>query len=79
MMTLPSMPIRARKERSSSKSIKNRFPKKGVARAVGHWLGTIAILVGHATRCALSVIRFKQGKWRSIAVDIEPKAKKSAS
>jgi len=39
----------------------------------------IAILVGHATRCALSVIRFKQGKWRGIAVDIEPKAKESAS
>jgi Na+-driven multidrug efflux pump len=38
----------------------------------------IAILVGHATRCALSVARFKQGKWRSIAVDIEP-AKKGAS
>jgi putative MATE family efflux protein len=30
----------------------------------------IAILVGHATRCALSVIRFRQGKWRGIAVDI---------
>ena len=30
----------------------------------------IAILVGHATRCALSVMRFNQGKWRSIAVDI---------
>ncbi len=30
----------------------------------------IAILVGHATRCTLSVIRFKQGKWRGIAVDI---------
>jgi putative MATE family efflux protein len=35
----------------------------------------IAILVGHAVRCALSVLRFKQGKWRGIAVDIEPKAK----
>ncbi|HKQ73098.1 MAG TPA: MATE family efflux transporter [Blastocatellia bacterium] len=35
----------------------------------------IAILVGHMTRCGLSVIRFKQGKWRSIAVDIEPKEK----
>jgi Na+-driven multidrug efflux pump len=34
----------------------------------------VAILVGHATRCALSVIRFNQGQWRSIAVDIEPKA-----
>lgn len=32
----------------------------------------IAILVGHMTRCALSVVRFKQGKWRKIAVDIEP-------
>jgi putative MATE family efflux protein len=30
----------------------------------------IAILVGHATRCALSVLRFNQGKWRTIAVDI---------
>ncbi len=39
----------------------------------------IAILVGHATRCALTVIRFNQGKWRGIAVDIEPKAKQSAS
>jgi Na+-driven multidrug efflux pump len=31
----------------------------------------IAILIGHATRCALSVARFNQGKWRSIAVDID--------
>ena len=30
----------------------------------------IAILLGHATRCALSVLRFNQGKWRSIAVDV---------
>ena len=37
----------------------------------------IAILIGHSTRCALSVIRFKQGRWRGIAVDIEPKAKAS--
>jgi putative MATE family efflux protein len=29
-----------------------------------------AILVGHVTRCILSVIRFNQGKWRNIAVDI---------
>ena len=29
----------------------------------------LAILVGHATRCVLSVIRFRQGKWRSIAVE----------
>lgn len=30
----------------------------------------IAILIGHAIRCALSVLRFRQGKWRSIKVDI---------
>jgi hypothetical protein len=30
----------------------------------------VAILVGHAMRCALSVLRFNQGKWRSIVVDI---------
>jgi putative MATE family efflux protein len=30
-----------------------------------------AILAGHATRCVLSVVRFKQGKWRNIAVDID--------
>jgi Na+-driven multidrug efflux pump len=32
----------------------------------------IAILVGHASRCALSVFRFNQGRWREIAVDIGP-------
>jgi Na+-driven multidrug efflux pump len=30
----------------------------------------LAILAGHATRCTLSVIRFRQGKWRDIRVDI---------
>jgi putative MATE family efflux protein len=30
-----------------------------------------AILAGHVTRCALSVFRFSQGKWRGIVVDIE--------
>lgn len=30
----------------------------------------IAILIGHATRCALSIVRFNQGKWRNISVDI---------
>jgi Na+-driven multidrug efflux pump len=30
----------------------------------------IAILLGHFTRCTLSVLRFKQGRWRTIAVDI---------
>jgi putative MATE family efflux protein len=32
----------------------------------------LAILLGHVTRCLLSVLRFRQGKWRSIHVDIEP-------
>jgi putative MATE family efflux protein len=32
----------------------------------------VAILVGHAIRCLLSVIRFNQGRWRSIVVDLEP-------
>jgi putative MATE family efflux protein len=31
----------------------------------------LAILAGHATRCALSIMRFNQGKWRMIAVDID--------
>ena len=30
-----------------------------------------AILLGHATRCVLSVVRFRQGKWRDIRVDID--------
>ena len=30
----------------------------------------LAILLGHMTRCGLSVVRFRQGKWRNIAVDI---------
>jgi MATE family, multidrug efflux pump len=32
----------------------------------------LAIVLGHLTRAVLSVIRFRQGKWRNIAVDIEP-------
>ena len=30
-----------------------------------------AILLGHITRCALSVWRFRQGKWRGILVEVE--------
>jgi Na+-driven multidrug efflux pump len=29
----------------------------------------VAILIGHATRCVLSVLRFNQGKWRAIEVE----------
>lgn len=42
--------------------------KLGTLEPLDIWL---AILAGHMTRCALSVARFLQGKWRSIAVDIE--------
>ena len=35
--------------------------------AIHIWL---AILLGHITRCTLSVIRFNQGGWRNIAVEI---------
>jgi Na+-driven multidrug efflux pump len=37
----------------------------------------IAILIGHMTRCVLSVLRFRQGKWRGIAVDIGTGARRS--
>src|SRR3954467_1087381 len=30
-----------------------------------------AILIGHATRCGLSVLRFNQGRWREIKVIVE--------
>jgi putative MATE family efflux protein len=32
----------------------------------------VAILAGHVARCVLSIVRFSQGKWRNIAVNIEP-------
>ncbi|MGH7449058.1 MAG: MATE family efflux transporter, partial [Longimicrobiales bacterium] len=39
----------------------------GTLDAIDIWL---AILLGHMTRCVLSAIKFRQGRWRSIAVDI---------
>jgi putative MATE family efflux protein len=39
----------------------------GTLRPMHIWL---AILFGHITRCVLSVVRFNQGRWRQIAVDI---------
>ncbi len=38
----------------------------------------LAIVFGHLTRCALSVARFRQGKWRHITVDIGPTAARAA-
>ena len=45
------------------------FQARGGLRPAQIWT---AILVGHMTRCGLSVLRFRQGKWRDIRVDIEP-------
>jgi Na+-driven multidrug efflux pump len=39
----------------------------GTLHAIDIWL---AILAGHATRCVLSVLRFRQGQWRHIAVTL---------
>ena len=39
----------------------------GTLQPLDIWL---AILAGHMTRCLLSVLRFNQGKWRTIRVDI---------
>jgi putative MATE family efflux protein len=41
----------------------------GTLAPLGIW---IAILLGHMTRAALSIVRFRQGKWRSIQVAIAP-------
>ncbi len=41
--------------------------RMGTLDPIDIWL---AILLGHMTRCGLSVWRFRQGKWRGIAVDI---------
>jgi putative MATE family efflux protein len=41
--------------------------RAGALEASGVWT---AILVGHVTRCVLSVWRFQQGRWRHIAVEI---------
>jgi putative MATE family efflux protein len=32
----------------------------------------LAILLGHATRCLLTVLRFRQGRWRAIRLELEP-------
>jgi putative MATE family efflux protein len=39
----------------------------GTLDAIDIWL---AILAGHATRCVLSVLRFRQGQWRQITVSV---------
>jgi Na+-driven multidrug efflux pump len=41
------------------------FSRLGMLQPIIIWL---AILAGHATRCILTVVRFNQGKWRSIVV-----------
>jgi putative MATE family efflux protein len=39
----------------------------------------LAILAGHVTRFSLSALRFAQGKWRGITVDIEPVGARESS
>ena len=41
--------------------------RTGTLEPLDVWL---AILAGHVTRCAMSVTRFNQGKWRHIAVNL---------
>ena len=43
----------------------------GTLRPMHIWL---AILAGHATRFTLSALRFSQGKWRGIQIDIGPES-----
>jgi putative MATE family efflux protein len=45
--------------------------RTGTLQPIHIWL---AILAGHVTRAGLSVLRFRQGRWRGIEVDIVPKA-----
>lgn len=46
------------------------FQRVGVFEPADIWR---AIVAGHVTRCALSYIRFRQGKWQRIVVDIGSK------
>jgi putative MATE family efflux protein len=41
--------------------------RTGTLQPIDIW---VAILIGHATRCALSILRFRQGKWRLIKVKV---------
>src|SRR4029079_6441668 len=43
----------------------------GALAPLGIWL---AILLGHTTRAVLSIVRFRQGKWRAIQVGVAPAA-----
>jgi putative MATE family efflux protein len=45
--------------------------------SAGLWPAAIwsAIVAGHVTRCALSVLRFRNGHWRRIRVDVGPPAR----
>jgi len=50
-------------------------PREKLERAGAATLGDnelLAIVLGHMTRALLSVLRFRQGEWRRIAVDIGP-------
>ena len=42
-----------------------------MTRGLEPWHIWLAILIGHMTRCGLSLVRFRQGDWRGIEVKIE--------
>ncbi len=42
-----------------------------MTRGLEPWHIWLAILIGHMTRCGLSLVRFRQGDWRGITVEIE--------
>jgi putative MATE family efflux protein len=50
--------------------------QSGTLQPMHIWL---AILAGHIARFSLSALRFAQGKWRGIAVDIEPARARESS
>jgi putative MATE family efflux protein len=47
------------------------FQRVGTFEPVDIWR---AIVAGHVTRCLLSFVRFRQGKWQRIVVDVGPSA-----
>jgi Na+-driven multidrug efflux pump len=50
--------------------------RTGTLQPIHIWL---AILAGHATRFSLSFLRFRQGRWRAIAVDIRPAVRQESA
>ena len=45
------------------------FYLQATGQLAAHWIW-LAIVLGHFTRCVLSVGRFHQGRWKTIAVHV---------